>query len=70
MVTKLIKMSQHKIIKVLYPENKSALGYKSIVRILKRRIMYFGKINEIKRIDAFFKKYYQGNYLVSTIRIY
>jgi len=49
-------MPQHKIIKVLYPENKSTLGYKSIVRILKRRIIYYGTINEIKRIDIFVKK--------------
>ena len=60
MVTKLIKMPQHKIIKVLYPENKSTLGYKSIVRILKRRIIYYGMINEIKRIDIFLKKLLSG----------
>lgn len=52
-VSKLIRIPQHKIIERLYPNNKSILGYKSIVRLLKNRIIDNRKLRDIKRIDRF-----------------
>lgn len=50
---KIIKSPQHIIVEFLYPGNKSALGYKSIVRLLKHRIIDDGKLKDVKRIDRF-----------------
>ena len=49
----LLKMPQHKIVEILYPNKESALSYKSIVRMLKHRIIDYGRLKDVVRIHHF-----------------
>ena len=52
-VSNLIKLPQHKIVEELYPDNKSTISYKSIVRILKKRIIDCENLKNLRRLHFF-----------------